>query len=137
MYLKGGENMTNYDAEMFAVEVDIIVSNLAETLKRKNADYGNNVDKGIDKRGLGSLVQRLEDKLARFENLAEKGNPQLVLDEAVEDTLLDLAGYAILGYRKIQEMKGMEVGESLNEIPLVYATVTPTEPIKRSFTFND
>ena len=126
--------MTNYDAQKFAEEIDIITSNLAETLKRKNADYGNNVDKGIDKRGLGSLVQRLEDKLARFENLAEKGNPQLVLDEAVEDTLLDLAGYALLGYRKIQEMK--DVG--LTETTVVDIDRKPVpQQANRTFTFND
>ena len=124
--------MTNYDAEKFAGEIDVITSNLAETLKRKNSDYGNNVDKGIDKRGLGSLVQRLEDKLARFENLAEKGNTQLVLDEAVEDTLLDLAGYAILGYRKIQEMKNVALNETVVDID---QNPVPQQ-INRTFTFN-
>ena len=128
--------MADYNKEKFAEEIDIIVSNLAETLKRKNADYGNNVDKGIDKRGLGSLVQRLEDKLARFENLAEKGNPQQVLDEAIEDTLLDLAGYAILGYRKVQEMKDVGLTENVSSLDSI-PTAIPSQPLKRSFTFND
>ena len=121
--------MKEYNAEQFANEIDVIVANLAETLKQKNSDYGNNVDKGIDKRGLSSLVQRLEDKLARFENLAEKGNSQLVLNEAIEDTLLDLAGYAILGYRKIQDMKEetLEIVDAINEIP--------STPIKRNFEY--
>ena len=104
MHSKGGENMTNYDAQKFASEIDIIASNLAETLKRKNADYGNNVDKNIDEWGLSSLAIRLDDKLSRFKNLIKEGNTRQVSDEVIEDTLLDLAGYAILGYRKIQEM---------------------------------
>lgn len=94
--------MVNYDKKQFAEEVEIIASNLVETLIKKNADYGNNVDKNIDEWGLSSLAIRLDDKLSRFKNLIK--NNRQVADETIEDTLLDLAGYAILGYRKIQEM---------------------------------
>ncbi|MFJ3387532.1 MULTISPECIES: nucleotide modification associated domain-containing protein [unclassified Lysinibacillus] len=96
--------MTNYNAQRFATEVEIITTKLVETLKSKNADYGNNVDKNIDEWGLSSLAIRLDDKLSRFKNLIKENKARQVSDEAIEDTLLDLAGYAILGYRKMQEM---------------------------------
>lgn len=96
--------MINYNAQRFATEVEIITTKLVETLKSKNADYGNNVDKNIDEWGLSSLAIRLDDKLSRFKNLIKESKTRQVSDEAIEDTLLDLAGYAILGYRKMQEM---------------------------------
>lgn len=108
--------MTNYDAQRFATEVEIIASNLVETLKKKNADYGNNVDKNIDEWGLASLAIRLDDKLNRFKNLIKESNTRQVEDEVIEDTLLDLAGYAILGYRKMQEMNHEVVGKIEKEV---------------------
>lgn len=100
--------MTNYDANKFGTEVEAIASNLVETLKRKNADYGNNVDKNIDEWGLSSLAIRLDDKLNRFKNLIKESNIRQVSDEAIEDTIMDLAGYAIIGYRKIKEINAKE-----------------------------
>lgn len=107
--------MTNYNKEKFATEIDSITSSLSAVLQRKNADYGNNVDKNIDEWGLSSLAIRLDDKLSRFKNLIKEGNTRQVSDEAIEDTLLDLAGYAILGYRKIQEMNGEEMPKQAGE----------------------
>ena len=127
----------NYDKQKFATEIDSITSSLSAVLQRKNADYGNNVDKNIDEWGLSSLAIRLDDKLSRFKNLIKEGNTRQVSDEAIEDTLLDLAGYAILGYRKIQEMKDVGLTETGVEIDMRPQLVAPTEPLKRSFTFND
>lgn len=108
--------MVEYNANRFATEVEIIASNLVETLKSKNADYGNNVDKNIDEWGLSSLAIRLDDKLSRFKNLIRESETRQVSDEAIEDTLLDLAGYAILGYRKMQEMNHEVVSKIDKEI---------------------
>lgn len=141
--------MTGYDAERFAVEIEIIASNLVETLKSKNADYGNNVDKNIDEWGLSSLAIRLDDKLNRFKNLIKEGNSRKVDDEVLEDTLLDLAGYAILGYRKMQEMNDSVVGKIDNEITSKVNNLINAKPfgsidkgspypttIRKPFTFN-
>ena len=106
--------MINYDNQRFAREIEIIAQNLVDTLKKKNADYGNNVDKNIDEWGLASLAIRLDDKLNRFKNLIKESNTRQVEDEVLEDTLLDLAGYAILGYRKMQEMNHIVV-EKINQ----------------------
>ena len=59
-------------------------------------DYLSNL-KGSERLGIpawkGTLI-RIEDKIARLENFAK--TEQLLVDESVEDTLLDLANYAIL-----------------------------------------
>ncbi|MFJ7982365.1 nucleotide modification associated domain-containing protein [Lysinibacillus xylanilyticus] len=116
--------MTNYDAKRFATEVEIIASNLVETLINKNADYGNNVDESIDEWGLSSLAIRLGDKLSRFKNLIKESKTRQVSDEAIEDTLLDLAGYAILGYRKMQEMNHDGIAKIDKEIARAVEKVT-------------
>ena len=61
----------------------------------KNNDYGNSVHDTYEKYGLTSFLVRLEDKLNRARSLHLK-KEQLVNDEKLEDTLLDLANYAIL-----------------------------------------
>lgn len=108
--------MTNYDAQKFGIEIEVIASSLVATLKQKNADYGNNVDKNIDEWGLSSLAIRLDDKLSRFKNLIKEGQTRQVSDETIEDTLLDLAGYAILGYRKIQEINVEKIVDTWNSL---------------------
>lgn len=59
-------------------------------------DYLSNL-KGSERLGIpawkGTLI-RIEDKIARLENFAKTEN--LLVDESVEDTLMDLANYAIL-----------------------------------------
>lgn len=60
----------------------------------KNADYGDSVHDTYVKYGLISFLVRLEDKLNRARTLSTKR--ALVNDEKIEDTLLDMANYAIL-----------------------------------------
>lgn len=61
----------------------------AETFARKNADYGNSfAQHGV----LGTII-RLRDKIDRYVNI-ERTRLTLVQDEAVRDTLMDLANYA-------------------------------------------
>ena len=78
----------------FEKTVDKITAQLADTLKRKNHDYGDSFAKIYKKRGDISTLIRLEDKLNRFETLINKDRK--VNDESIEDTLLDMAGYCIL-----------------------------------------
>lgn len=66
---------------------------LNDTLLRKNQDYGDSFSKQFQKYGLISVLIRLEDKLSRLETLSRQ--PAQV-EESIEDTLLDIAGYAIL-----------------------------------------
>ena len=77
----------------FEALVRSYTENLSETLVAKNADYGNSFEKSYEKHGLVSAVIRLEDKLNRLESLLEN---DAKVNESIDDTLLDIAGYAIL-----------------------------------------
>ena len=70
---------------------------LAEILIAKNNDYGNSVEEQFDEYGPMSIAIRLDDKLRRFKNLTVKSQEQMVSSEKPIDTLLDTAGYSILG----------------------------------------
>lgn len=78
--------------------------NLATTLESKNQAYGDSFAKSVDKYGLSVIGVRLSDKYNRIEHLIThhelKEN-----DESLEDTLLDMAGYAILGLKYLEEHK--------------------------------
>jgi hypothetical protein len=76
-----------------------IASEIADMLIKKNADYG---DENLTKHGMTGIIVRLSDKLARLENLqGKKGH----IDETTEDTLKDIAGYAINALRLRREGK--------------------------------
>lgn len=75
---------------------------LAETLQAKNAAYGDSFAKSVDDYGLRVIGIRLSDKYNRVKHLVN--NSELKEnDESLEDTLLDMAGYAILGLKYLKE----------------------------------
>lgn len=84
-----------------------IVTELTKTYEKKNKDYGDSFGKSIEKHGLIASVVRMEDKLNRFANLISKDTKE-VEDESLEDTLLDLANYAIM---TVIEMRYPTVGD--------------------------
>ena len=67
----------------------------------KNTDYGNSVHDTYMKYGLVSYLVRIEDKLNRARTLSQK--ERMVNDEKLEDTLLDLANYAILAVIELKQ----------------------------------
>ena len=72
-----------------------ITQDLNKTYIEKNADYGDAFNKSLDNHGLTAAIVRMEDKMGRFSNLA--GRPaSMQVEESLEDTLLDLANYAIM-----------------------------------------
>lgn len=71
-----------------------ITKELLDTYKRKNADYGNSFGESLDEDGLIASKTRIGDKFRRFSSLIK--NDALVNDESIEDTLLDMANYAIM-----------------------------------------
>lgn len=77
---------------------------LAETLQSKNVAYGDSFSKSLDEDGLLVLKIRLGDKLNRVSSLIKKGELK-ENDESLEDTLLDMAGYSILGLKYLEEHK--------------------------------
>lgn len=69
---------------------------LGDLLIRKNHDYGDSFSQQYDKYGLMSALIRMDDKMRRLETL--RGGQQAEVAESISDTLLDLAGYALLAY---------------------------------------
>lgn len=64
--------------------------------ERKNKDYGGAFTKSMSKFGVTALMIRLNDKFERLESLFKNGKAE-VTDESFEDTLRDIACYAIMG----------------------------------------
>jgi len=69
-----------------------------ETFAAKNADYG---DAFADHGPVGVLV-RIGDKLRRMQSISKSG-VQLVKDESLRDTLLDLHNYAAMAVMLLDE----------------------------------
>ena len=72
-----------------------ICQKLNQVYKAKNHDYGDSFGDTYKKLGIISAVTRLSDKMNRLMSLAVKHDAQ-VKDEKIEDTLLDMANYAIM-----------------------------------------
>lgn len=72
-----------------------ICTNLTALYERKNHDYGDSFAKSFAEYGMAMPCIRLEDKLNRLKALTRNGNQQ-VNDESIDDTLMDLANYAIM-----------------------------------------
>lgn len=81
--------------EQFEKDIVRLANTLAYTLVKKNHDYGDSFAETMDKYGVTALLMRLNDKMNRLEKLGTD-EPD-VNDESFQDTLLDLAGYALLG----------------------------------------
>ena len=77
-------------------------NHLAEVLQEKNDAYGDSFTKSVDKFGKTVIAVRLSDKFNRICNLIKRGEDK-ENDESLEDTLLDMAGYAILGLKYLKE----------------------------------
>lgn len=71
---------------------------------KKNHDYGDSVSKTFDEYGLVSFLVRMDDKMNRIKTL-NKIQDTAVRGEKIEDTLLDLANYAILALTEIEFRK--------------------------------
>ena len=90
---------------------EAIADKIVELLVRKNEDYG---DSNLLRYDLFGICVRLLDKLARLENLVFKAP---AVDEMLEDTLKDIAGYVINAIRLLQEgrlSKGIEMFELID-----------------------
>lgn len=83
-----------------------LIDYLHDLYIRKNTDYGDSVHDTYTKYGLTSFLVRIEDKLNRARTLSSKR--ALVDDEKIEDTLLDMANYAILA---VMELRGDKKNE--------------------------
>lgn len=74
-------------------EFEKIAKEMLEIYKKKNANYGNSFGETFDKLGIISAVTRLCDKMNRVVALTTGTKNDF---ESLEDTLLDIANYAIM-----------------------------------------
>lgn len=79
-----------------------ICEELNSLYERKNHDYGDSFHRTFLEEGLAVSRIRLSDKLSRLKTLTTKGE-RAVLDETIEDTLLDLANYAIMTVMELKD----------------------------------
>lgn len=71
-----------------------ITSELLETYKAKNKDYGDSFAKLFEEYGMTYSIIHLQEKINRIKSLQKKSNE--VKGETYVDSLKDLANYAIL-----------------------------------------
>ena len=81
-----------------------ICGKLNTLYEAKNKDYGDSFGKSYKEYGLTMSCIRLEDKLNRLKSLNSNKSIK-VKDESIEDTLMDLANYAIM---TLIELEGEE-----------------------------
>lgn len=82
-----------------------ICTNMTDTYTAKNHDYGDSFSRAWGKYGPVSAIVRMDDKLARAHKLLCEQGERKVKDATVEDTLLDLANYAIMSVIEIRKQK--------------------------------
>ena len=79
-------------------QMEKIQNEAIELFKKKNADYGD----AFAKFGLIGILMRIEDKIQRSLSITKNG-VNLVDDEKIRDTLLDLHNYAAMGLMLLDE----------------------------------
>ena len=86
---------------------------MCKTFAAKRNDYGASTADTYKRYGAVSLLVRMRDKLNRLDSLLVNNSNVHVLDESVEDTLFDLANYAIIAILEIAKHE-LEEKDELN-----------------------
>ena len=73
-----------------------ITNEMAELYARKNADYGDSFGQTYRELGIISAVTRMSDKMNRLKRLTTREYQRAVGDESIDDTLMDMACYAVM-----------------------------------------
>jgi len=84
------------DPTQFEEDVRIVYDELMSILLKKHKDYGPKNIAEAPGGALNGLRVRIHDKLARINNLIDKGSNQPEY-ESLEDSFADMANYAIIG----------------------------------------
>ena len=80
---------------MMDTTFEMVIAEMLNTYKKKNADYGNSFAETIQEFGFIPAVARINDKLKRVKNMV-KGNDMNIKDESMRDNLMDIANYCVL-----------------------------------------
>jgi hypothetical protein len=90
-----------------------ICAGLSDLYERKNSDYGDSFHDTFLEEGMAMPRIRLSDKLNRFKALTKQDRQ--VQDETIEDTLLDLANYAIMTVIELRRGKTHETASNISQ----------------------
>lgn len=82
-----------------------IVEEIAKLHDKKNNDYGGAYYEMLNECGTAAGSGIIYNKSRRLANLIKDKTEQMVNDESIEDTLLDLASYAIMTLEHIRGLK--------------------------------
>jgi hypothetical protein len=80
-----------------------------ELFSRKNNDYGD----AFAKYGPVGVLMRMEDKLHRYMSITKKG-VNLVNDEGIRDTLIDLHNYSAMVLMLLDEKENLDSAQFLS-----------------------
>ena len=79
-------------------QLQTVQTDALEMFKKKNADYGD----AFAKFGVIGILMRIEDKIQRSLSITKNG-VNMVDDEGMRDTLMDLHNYAAMGIMLLDE----------------------------------
>lgn len=88
----------NYTTNKRVEQMKKIQAEALELFTKKNVDYGD----AFANYGVIGVLMRIEDKLQRSISISNKG-VNLVEDECIRDTLIDLHNYAAMGMMLLDE----------------------------------
>ncbi len=86
-------------------KIQVACDVLKKLLLEKNEKYGNSFFKTANEYGNIVLALRIEDKLNRFKHLMLDKYGDSDENESIKDTLVDLAGYALLASIYLENME--------------------------------
>ena len=81
-----------------------LTTHMNAVFEKKRNDYGQTTTETFIKFGPVSMLTRMHDKIGRLDNLLVHNKANYV-GEAVEDTLLDLANYALITIIELEKQK--------------------------------
>ena len=71
-----------------------VAQQMIDLQDKKNKAYGNAYFENLDEENLAAARIAIGNKWRRFKNLSKQGKAEI--DEKLEDTLIDLAAYALM-----------------------------------------
>lgn len=107
-----------------------ITTEMSELYSKKNHDYGDAFGQTFAELGIISAVTHISDETNRLKSLATKD--QRVDDEKIEDTLMDLANYAVMTLIELQDNDDKQPIETVTAYAdggPVFSTELLTKPI--------
>ena len=79
-------------------QMQVVQATALELFKKKNIDYGD----AFAKFGVIGVLMRIEDKIQRSLSITKNG-VNLINDEGIRDTLIDLHNYAAMALMLLDE----------------------------------